>query len=308
MKVLLVDVDSKMPNLALMKLSAWHKRKGDTVYLNRCCNPDKVYISCIFSKNRTKALGIAKMFNCPVKIGGSGVQIQTQLPEEIEHIIMPDYSLYGIRYSMGFTSRGCNRKCPWCIVPEKEGKIKNHAPIDEFYVPCWRKLRLLDNNFLMSPKWYDNLREIIIRKIRVDFNQGLDIRLVDQENAKMLAKCNYSDTRFKRRRLRFSFDLPGMENEVIEGINCLVRAGIKPQHLFFYMLCGYNTTAEEDYHRFELLNNLGVLPFIQIYNNRRDDQRLRDFARWVNKRFYNWVPWKKYDRHYKAKMRDIPMT
>lgn len=168
MKVLLVQVDGKMPNLALMKISSWHKKQGDKVFLQNLINPDKVYISCIFSQNRAKALGIAKMFNCQVEVGGYGIN-DAQLPFDVEHT-MPDYSLYGIRYSIGFTSRGCIRNCPWCIVPKKEGNIKDHAPINEFYVSAWKKLILWDNNFLASPRWYENLREIITRKIKVSFN------------------------------------------------------------------------------------------------------------------------------------------
>jgi len=299
MKVLLIDADqTDFPNLALMKISAYHKRKGDNVKLlgkgKPFQNPDKVYISCVFPKNAPYARGIAKMFNCPVELGGSGISLKTKLPDEIEHIL-PDYSLYGIQFSMGYTSRGCNRNCPWCIVPEKEGKIRNHASIDEFYVQRWKKLRLLDNNFLMSPRWYENLRELIARKIKVDFNQGLDIRLVDQEVAHLLAKCHFTDTKFKEPRLRFSFDLPQIEHQVIKGIKHLLKAGIKPQHLFFYVLTGYNTTFEEDYHRVKLLIDMGVLPFVMKYNERKDDSKLNNLARWINKRYYKVVPWKKYN-------------
>lgn len=298
MNILLIDGDQMdFPNLALMKISAYHKQEGDKVGFN-IQNPDRVYISCVFDWNAPYVLGISKLFNCPVKIGGSGVGFEPTLPDEIEHII-PDYKLYGIQYSMGFTSRGCNRNCPWCLVPKKEGSIKEHAEISEFYIPKWQKLRLLDNNFLQSPNWHQKLNEIIARKIRVDFNQGLDIRLIDHEKAKMLAKCRYSDTKFKRPRLRFAFDVPQIEDEVKEGINRLLQQGIKPHHLFFYILCGYNTSFDEDYHRFIVLNKLGVLPFIMIYNNRHDNKRLRDFARWVNQRHYNWVPWEKYDPHYR---------
>jgi len=305
MNVLLIDGDrTSFPNLALMKWSAYHKKLGDKVGLlgepDAPLNPDQVYISCVFPRNAPYVLGLSKIFNCPVLIGGSGVSFDVTLPDEVEHI-MPDYSLYGIHYSMGFTSRGCNRNCPWCVVPKKEGSIKDWAPIEEFYVRKWRKLRLLDNNFLQSPRWYENLREIIARKIRVDFNQGLDIRLVDQEKAKWLSKCYYSDTNFKRRRIRFSFDLPQIEDQFLEGIDKLLRAGIKPNHIFVYILVGYNTSFDEDYHRFKVVRDLGALPFIQVYNNRKDDQKLRDFGRWVDHRLYNWVPWEKYDRHYRAR-------
>jgi len=297
MKILLIDVDSKMPNLVLMKISAWHKRRGDRIFFNESCNPNKVYISCIFSQNRSLALGIAnfwKSFGCEVEVGGVGIDLKSKLPYEIEHI-MPDYSLYGIRYSMGFTSRGCIRRCPWCIVWRKEGYIREHAPIDEFYVSRWKKLMLLDNNFLASPRWYEKLEEIRKRKIKVCFNQGLDIRLIDQESARSLSRIHYVDNEFRVRRLYFAFDTPEIESEVIEGIKILKKHGIKSRHLMFYMLVGFNTTFEEDFHRFKILNNLGVLPFVMVYNNRKDNPILRHFARWVNRRYYKFIPWEKYD-------------
>jgi hypothetical protein len=284
-KILLVQVDGKMPNLALMKISRWHKKQGDDVFLQNIRNePDKVYISCIFSKNKPKALGIAKMFNCQTELGGYGIN-DAQLPHEIEHT-MPDYSLYGVQYSMGYTSRGCIRKCPWCIVPQKEGDIRDNAHFDEFYVPEWRKLILWDNNFLASPKWYQNLKEMIARKVKVSFSQGNDIRLVDQEKARLLAKVHYYDKKFIKRRLYFAFDTPQIESQVIKGIETLVKVGVRREHLMFYELVGHSTTFQEDYHRFEVLTKEGVKPFIMIYNNRKDQPILRHFARWVNKRYY----------------------
>jgi len=290
MKILLIQVDGTKPNLALMKISAYHKKKGDRVFLETPkrwvlgLNPDKVYISCVFSKNQGKAMGISKMFNCEVELGGTGVDLEKTLPDDIEHV-MPDYSLYNIRYGIGFTSRGCHRSCPWCIVPKKEGMIREHAPIDEFYIPQWKKLILYDNNFLASPKWAEKLHEISARKIKVSFNQGLDIRLVDQEVAKLLSKVRYFDDDFKKRRLYFSFDLPQIESQVLQGIEHLRKAEIKPRHLMFYVLVGFNTTFKEDYCRFELLDKLGIKPFIMVYNNRKDKPILRHFARWVNKRY-----------------------
>jgi len=302
-KVLLIQVDGTKPNLALMKISAFHKRKGDKVFLETPkrwvlgVNPDKVYIACIFSENKSKALGITKMFNCEVELGGSGVDLEKALSDDIEHI-MPDYSLYNIRYSKGFTSRGCNRSCPWCIVPKKEGKIREHAPIDEFYVPKWKKLILYDNNFLASPKWPEKLHELIARKIKVSFCQGLDIRLVDQEVANLLSKVHYYDDDFRRPRLYFSFDLPQIESEVLTGIEHLKNAGVKPRHLMFYVLVGYNTTFKEDYHRFELLNKLGIKSYIMVYNDRKDIPILRHFERWVNRRYYKVC---KFDEYKPAK-------
>ena len=303
MKILLVDVDSKMPNLALMKISAYHKERGDQIFLNDGGDPDKVYISCIFTKNRAKAFGIAKMFDCPVEIGGYGANGR-QLPKEIEHI-MPDYSLYDCDYSMGFTSRGCIRNCPWCIVPQKEGRIRDHAPITEFVHPDHDKLILLDNNFLASPRWKENLQFIIDYGIKVNFNQGLDIRLVNKEIAGALADVNYYNRHFKYRCLHFAFDTLSIEPFVRRGVEILKDAGIKPRELMFYMLTNFNTTFQEDMHRFLVLRELGVDPFVMIYNGNRKDDLSRHFARWVNKRLYKVCEFSDYGRSPQRNVRSL---
>lgn len=325
MKILLIDVDSKMPNLALMKLSAWHKKQGDQVYLKKglslerpllCQEPNKVYVSDIFSKEKATLIKATSGFTCPMEIGGYGISCR-KLPDEIEHI-MPDYSLYGIDYSMGYTSRGCIRYCPWCIIPRFEGQIKEHAPISEFLHPQHDKLILLDGNFLASPKASAKLHELahtfvkrrarstrrpLWRRLRVNFHQGLDIRLVTSENARALAEIEYRNWRFTSKLLHFAFDDPVIEKDVTRGIAHLCNAGIPARHQVFYMLCGFNTTFDQDYHRFEVLRNQHVLPFVMIYNNGRGNPVVRHFARWVNQRFYQLknadgsqrIPWSKYD-------------
>ena len=300
MKVLLIQVDGKMPNLALMKISAHHKKQGDTIYLKKglkqilpldCLKPDKIYISSIFDWNKEKALELAEKLNA--EIGGYGVNGE-QLPEETEHL-EPDYSLYNIDYSMGFTSRGCIRKCSWCIVWKKEGRIKHHAVIEEFLHPNHKKLILFDNNFLASPTWYEELLKIIICKLKVNFNQGLDIRLVDREKARLLSHSKYYDWKFKNRTLHFAFDTPNIESEVIGGIRILEKAGIPRNHLMFYVLIGYNTSYEEDLHRIKLLIEEGVKPYVMPYNNTHDSY-YPHLERWVNGRYYKVVGWKDYNR------------
>lgn len=279
MRVGLIQVDGKWPNLALMKLSAWHKKRGDEVTLIDLSSQkfDRIYGSKIF-------------------MGGSGVDLKSELPEEIE-LQVPDYELFKADYSIGFTSRGCIRDCGFCIVKEKEGWIRE-SPFDWIVSD---KVLLLDNNFLASPKWKEKLEFFIRHNIKVCFTQGLDIRLINKENAEFLAKVKYYDNHFHRRRLYFAFDDPKLENIVKKNVAILIETGIKPEHMLFYMLVGYSTTFEEDYHRFEVLKELGVLPFVMLYNNRKDKQKLIDFSRWVNRRVYNWTPWKDYDRHYRLK-------
>jgi len=275
MKVGLIQIDGKWPNLALMKLSAWHKKQGDEVTLIDLSSHvfDRVYGSKIF-------------------VGGSGVDLKSELPTEIE-LEYPDYELYKKDGKIAFTSRGCIRDCGFCLVREKEGWIRD-VPFD--FVAC-DKVILLDNNFLASPTWKEKLEFFIRQKIKVCFSQGLDIRLINEENAGLLSKVRYYDNHFRRRRLYFSFDFPELEPIVIDRVGCLNRNGIPSQHLMFYVLVGYNTNFAQDYRRFGVLNGLGCLPFIMIYNDRRDKPVLRHFARWVNQRYYNHISWENYDPH-----------
>lgn len=293
MKILLIQFDGKMPNLVLMKLSAWHKLKRDITGF-KIANPDKVYISSIFDWNKPIVQGIPKLFDCVVELGGSGVNIKKKLPDEIEHI-MPDYELYGIDYSMGFTSRGCPNNCPFCIVPVKEGAIREHSPIEEFLHPDHKKVILLDNNFLASPKWKEKIQYLIDRKLKVNFNQGNDIRLINEENAQLLSEVNFYNWKFSYKQLHFAWDFPQIEKKVEKGIHILNDAGIKSYRLMFYVLCGFNTSFEQDMYRFKKLREWGVDPFIIIYNN-KNDPLLHHFARWVNKRVYKSCEWEEYDR------------
>jgi len=272
LKIGLIQIDGKMPNLALMKLCAWHQKKGDDVTVLDISNLEfgRVYASKIFA-------------------GGSGVDLKSELPEEIE-LQVPDYEKFKTDYSIGFTSRGCIRDCGFCIVKEKEGMIRE-VPFDWI---SHHKVVVLDNNFLASPKWKEKLEYFIRQKLKVCFTQGLDIRLINPENAELLSKVKYYDSHFRKRRLYFAFDDPTLEQLIVQNVALLGSHGIIPEHLLFYMLVGYNTTFEQDYRRFQVLDSLHVLPFVMIYNNRHDVPILRHFARWVNKRYYKVVSWKDY--------------
>lgn len=272
MKIALIQLDGKMPNLALMKLSAWHKQQGDevTVFDLSTNQFDRVYASKVF-------------------VGGSGYDLASELPDEIE-LCTPDYETFKTDYSIGFTSRGCIRDCGFCIVREKEGAIRD-LPFDWI---SHHKVIVLDNNFLASPTWREKLEYFIRQNLKVNFNQGLDIRLITDENAALLAQVKYYNRGFYRRCLYFAFDDPALEPAVRQGIEILLKHGVKPRHLMIYILVAYNTTFTEDYHRFQVINDYGCLPYIQIYNNRRDRPIARRFARWINQRYYHVVPWEEF--------------
>jgi len=182
-----------------------------------------------------------------------------------------------------------------------------------------RKVMLLDNNLLASPNWRDVMRDVWFWRLKICFSQGLDIRLVDPEVAWWLRRIRYADDQFRRPRLYFAFDTLGVEDAVVKGVALLKRSGIPPDHLMFYMLVGFGEGRhpmrsedytwdyflEHDYYRFEILKELGVLPYVMLYNDRRDIPLLRHFERWVNYRLYHIVPLERYDSHFRRKRRKV---
>lgn len=306
LQVLLVNADGKkgFPNLALMKIAAFLKEVTsqeiniDLIEGIPSTAPlapyDKTYISVIFYQNKQRVQDyIAQFPPCHIEVGGSGWNLTDKLPEAIEHI-MPDYSLYDIDYSMGFTSRGCIRNCGFCIVPTKEGIIHDHAPISEFYHADHTKVMLLDNNFQASPKWKENLQFIQENDLKVNFNQGLDIRLLTNEFVQELAQVKYQNWKFTRKSLNFAFDDLRYEKQLRNGFRLLEHYGIPLKILSIYMLVGYNTTPKEDRQRLDILKEYDVLPYVMRYNQNKDEW-LKHFARYVNRRYYQFVEWQNYD-------------
>ena len=257
MKVLLMDLDvikrrHPYPNLALMKLSAYHKARGHEVFLNfPLAQPDITYASCVFTWHRKQVSTL------PISaiVGGSGYELTQELNPEVEHL-MPDYSLYpNVDSSLGFTSRGCIRKCPWCIVPEKEGQSKPWARIYEFWDRRHSKITLLDNNLLAASNWRLTMDDLIAEGLEVDFTQGLDIRLVNEETIGYLK-------RVKTKELRFAFDHIGYEKALREGIELLSANGLGSRKLSFYFLYGFPVIEQECIERVKILasHNVDIYP------------------------------------------------
>ena len=275
MKIGLIQVDGKIPNLALMKLAKHYEGLGHKTFFVDLSNVKADF-----------------WFGSKIFMGGSGYEIKSKLPEGIEEIT-PDYDKFNLDYSIGFTSRGCIRNCEFCIVREKEGLI-SEVGMD------WitkSKVLLLDNNFVASPNWKEKLQYFIDNKIKVCFNQGLDLRLIDDEKAEMLSKVDYRDDQFKTKRLYFAWDNIKDEKIILEKLNLLISKGIKPIHIMVYILIGFNSTFEEDMYRTKEFIDLGVKPFIMQYNRnqkKKRDPKQIDLARWINKRYYNFVKWEDY--------------
>lgn len=288
MKVLLVSADSpkdaKLPNLALMKLSAYHKRLGDDVGFH-ISNPDKVFVSVVFEKNKGHAKGIKTWYpDAEVQVGGPGLGIPNNLPDEIEHI-MPDYSLYPeMDYSMGFTTRGCFRKCKFCLVWKLEGKFRENAPIEEFHNLRFNKIVLMDNNFLKSKNRKKTIDYIKEKNLKVCISQGMDLRIVTKEIAEELASINSYNLYFKQRSYIFAWDDFNEHKPIMRGLNEIIKAGINPKKIMVYVLVGYDTEYWQDAYRLQKLADLGVQPYVMRYNFNRKDKVLNGMARWANSR------------------------
>ena len=215
----LFNTPRQFPNLALMKISAYYKQKGyqvegySPIFHNKY---HKIFVSKVFDWNSPIHSYIKKDM---IK-GGSGYDLCKNLHDKIEHIY-PDYSLYGIDYAMGFITRGCIRNCSFCIVPKKEGYIRKNADVEEF-CKAQEKVRLLDNNILAYKDHITELKKLRDSGKRIDFNQGLDIRLITSENAKLLHEIK----RWKGLRLRFAFDDPSLEKIIKYKLEILNDVGI----------------------------------------------------------------------------------
>jgi len=282
LRINLIDENSKFKdnaNLALRKIKAYYKAKGQIIDFN-LSDPDITYISQVFPNNG-KEFKIER-YSENVEIGGPGYDVKKLLSPEIEHTC-PDYD--GLNFSMGRTSWGCPRKCPFCMTWRMEGtKTIEHSEFDEFV--RHNKIILFDANFLKSPNKIKKLERIIDEGWRVSFTQGLDIRLINSNIAELLRELKTRDYKFKENRIYFAWDRLCDEKTILRNLQLLIDSGVKPSRLMFYVLTGFDTTLDEDIYRFKKLIEYDVDPFIMIYNNRRDIPEIRHWGRYVNKRFY----------------------
>lgn len=288
----LIDCDrTKFPNLALMKLSAYHKVQGDKVewYQPFGERYDKVYISRVFSTSSDYDLCVNAD---EVVRGGTGYEIKlisgrevynkgNDLPNDVEHIY-PDYSLYNITdTAYGYLTRGCPRGCDFCIVAGKEGrKSVKVADVSEF----WRgqkNIVLCDPNILACKDWRELLEQVADTKANIDFNQGLDIRLMTKEKAEALNRC-------KIKEIHFAWDKYNDKEIILRNLALYAELGkFKPHshNAIVYTLVNFDTTFEQDLERIYTLRELGYWAYVMIYDKAHCHPQYKKLQRWVNNRF-----------------------
>lgn len=309
MRVLLFQLDGKIPNLALMRIAAHHRALGDDVELRIAGNvtaitphendaPDKVYASVLFRRTIPLAESFLRLWPSAL-IGGTGVDparpteivplspaIQRGVTALEKHGIATnecDYSLWPFyRQSIGFTQRGCRLNCSFCCVPQKEGKVRAVGTVNEIWrgEPWPREVLLLDNDFFGQAEWRERIKELQEGNFKVSFNQGINARCLTDEAAEAIASVNYRNDTMDRKRIYTAWDNREDEERLFAGLNRLVKYGVKPDNIMVYVIIAYwpgETMADCDYRR-KRLRDFGARPYPMPYIRNKETV---GFQRWV---------------------------
>lgn len=284
MKIGLIDVDGHhYPNLALMKISAYHKAKGDTVeWWWGFGQYDRVYMSKVF--DGTYSPDIPEPLNATEIVkGGTGYGLDNEMPFEVEHMC-PDYSLYPELTkdtAFGFLTRGCPNACPFCIVSGKEGRVsRKTADLSEWW-NGQKNIVLMDPNLLACRDHMELLGQLADSGAWVDVNQGLDARLLTPQNIDAIK-------RIKIKEVHFAWDLMKNSKRVIHGLNLWKRYGKKNRHGSWgtvYVLTNFDTTMAENLYRIYTLRDMGFDPYVMVYNKPNAPKEIRMLQRWCNNKF-----------------------
>lgn len=290
MKIGLIDVDNNsFPNLALMKIAAYHNLIGDTVEFVSLGKYDITYVSKVFTYSPDYKPSLTQLGK--IIKGGTGYNLTTQLPIEVDNML-PDYNIYNIKdKAYGFLTRGCNHNCKWCIVPQKEGKVKPYRDIEEI-LQGRNKAILMDNNILATDYGISQIKKIVELGIKVDFNQGLDARLVSPYIAELLSKVKWI------RSIRFACDSINMIDPVIKAMDLLVKFKIGKWRFDNYLLL--NDSIEDAYLIASEMRKYGASinpqPYRDLDNKNNIPNWQKDFSRWGHrKKIYRSTDFKNYE-------------
>lgn len=313
MKVLLIQLDGfALPNHALQRIAAHHINAGDTVELRREVYVghayDRIYASAIFQKTIPKVEQL-RQWQPDAIIGGSGVSLKTTLSDVGIVTDQADYSLWPeFKSSLGYSQRGCRLSCSFCGVPQKEGRPNSPRSINDIWRggDSPREIFLLDNDFFGVPQWRDRISEIKAGKFKVSFNQGVNVRLMDEEQCAAVASTDYRDGDMSVKRFYTAWDNRRDEKILFRGLEWLVKYGMRPDHIMVYMLIGYchvhagpasackcaeaDTHETREYRRAQL-REFGARPYPMPYERTKE---LVGFQRWVIRRTDINVPWNKW--------------
>lgn len=276
MKIGLIDVDGhNFPNFALMRASAYYKARGDQVEWATPFNRyNKVMASKVFTF--TPDFNYLTLQADIIEKGGTGYNIASRPPEVIENSRLMDYSIYPqYPFSIQFFSRGCIRKCPFCLVREKEGYIQPVLPVN--LNPQGKWIEVLDNNFFANPEWKNAVSYLLKTGQPIKLH-GVDVRIMDEEQAYYLNKLKM------KQRIHIAWDLPQLD--LTDRLKEMIKY-VKPYKISCYVLVGFNSTIEQDLFRLNRLKELGISPFVQPYRDFKNDRKPtlyeKDIAQWANK-------------------------
>jgi hypothetical protein len=309
MRVLLLQLDGKLPNLALMRLAAYHRAQGHEVVLRRTANErsaqphlgdpewDHVYGSLIFESTKPVAEAARRVYP-NIILGGTGWNVDVTLEQFGVRSLNLDYSDYPlVTSSFGFSQRGCRLRCSFCVVPRKEGKPKAVGSIADIWRgdPWPRHIHLLDNDFFGVPEWRERIAELQSGSFRVSFTQGINARMLTDETAAAIASVDYRDDSMKVKRIYTAWDNRKDEARLFAGLEALVRHGVKPDHIMVYTLIGYwpgETAADRDYRRARL-REFGARPYPMPFTRTPE---MLGFQRWVIGAYDKTIAWEDWER------------
>ena len=284
LKIGLIDVDShNFPNLALMKIAAYHKAQGDKVeWWSGFEHYNIVYQAKVFTSLYSPDNQYVVQAD-EIITGGTGYDLKNRLPPEIEHI-MPDYSLYGIKdTAYGFLTRGCPRACLFCVVARKEGrKSRKVADVNKWW-NGQKKIVLLDPNLLACTDHLELLKQLADTRANVDVTQGLDCRLLTECNIDALNKVNMP-------MIHFAWDSIKDEAAVLNGLKLYAKHGLiqDKRRRNVYVLVNFNTAFEEDLYRIYKLREMDYNPYVMVFDRPNASKELKRLQRWVNNKFIWW--------------------